>query len=113
MDGYLVNTHYLTCHTNVLHNKLLPPLPYLIHSTTDGALIRCALVSASVAFLLLTPLIAGIILRLVLLRRVKRIVLEKEGKFEKIKFIETKENIWKTQRVKVGNLQPLATGSRG
>ena len=65
---------------------LLPPLPYLIHSTTDGALIRCALVSASVAFLLLTLLIAGIILRLVLLRRVKRIVLEKEGKFvEKIK----------------------------
>ena len=48
------------------------------------------------AFLLLTLLIAGIILRLVLLRRVKRIELEKEGKFvEKIKFIETKENIWK------------------
>ena len=66
------------------------------------------------AFLLLTPLTAGIILRLVLLRRVKRIELEKEGKFvEKIKFIETKENIWKNKQQKVGNLQPVATGSRG
>ena len=64
----------------VSHNMLLPPLPYLVHSTTDGALIRCALVSASVAFLLLTLLIAGIIIGFVLFRRVKGIVLEKEGK---------------------------------
>ena len=93
MDLYLVNTHCLTCHTTVLHNTLLPPLPYLIHSTTDGAP-TAVLVSVVVTLLLLTLLIAGITIGLVLLRRAKRkrIVLEKKGKLiERIEFVEKKE----------------------
>ena len=72
---------------------LLPPLPYLIHSTTDGAP-TAVLVSVVVAFLLLTLLIAGITIGLVLLRRAKRkrIVLEKKGKLvERIEFVEKRE----------------------
>ena len=49
---------------------LLPPLPYLIHSTTDGAP-TAVLVSVVVTLLLLTLLIAGITIGLVLLRRAK------------------------------------------
>ena len=72
---------------------LLPPLSYLIRSTTDGAL-TAVLVSVVVAFLLLTLLIAGITIGLVLLRRAKRkrIVLEKKGKLvERIEFVEKRE----------------------
>ena len=72
---------------------LLPPLPYLIHSTTDGAP-TAVLVSVVVTLLLLTLLIAGITIGLVLLRRAKRkrIVLKKKGKLvERIEFVEKKE----------------------
>ena len=75
---------------------LLPPLSYLIHSTTDSAP-TAVLVSVVVAFLLLTLLIAGITIGLVLLRRAKRKgkVLQKKRKLvERIECAEkTKEHL--------------------
>ena len=67
---------------------LLSLLPYLIHSTTGGAL-PAVVAGVVVAFLLITLLIAGIIVGMVMLRRMKKRS-KKEGEW--VERIECTEN---------------------
>ena len=78
---------------------LLSLLPYLIHSTTGGAL-PAVVAGVVVAFLLLTLLIAGIIVGVVMLGRAKtrKNSPEKTGKLvEKIQCAEKQEELSKSE----------------
>ena len=69
---------------------LLSLLPYLIHSTTGGAL-PAVVAGVVVAFLLLTLLIAGIIVGVVMLRRMKRRGKRIKNKDKSVEIIECTE----------------------
>ena len=69
---------------------LLSLLPYLIHSTTGGAL-PAVVAGVVVAFLLITLLIAGIIVGVVMLRRMKKRGKQIKNKDKSVEIIECRE----------------------
>ena len=72
---------------------LLSPLPHLPHSITCNVAVPAVLAGASVAFLLLALLIAGIFAGLVLLRRMKRKGKSLEELAERIECAEKREEL--------------------